>query len=69
MALGAATGALAGHLDWDYGIDDEWIKEVSGAMQPGGSALFVMARNTKEQAPCPEMARIRRHRHPHQPHE
>ncbi len=57
MAIGAATGALAGQLS-DYGIDDKWIKEVAGAIPPGGSALFVMARNTNQERVLPEMAKF-----------
>ena len=57
MAIGAASGALAGHLS-DYGMDDKWIKEVAGAIQPGGSALFVMARNTNQERVLPEMAKF-----------
>src|SRR5215204_3021732 len=57
LALGAATGALAGKLT-DYGIDDKWIKEVAGSIQPGGSALFVMARNTNQERVLPEMAKF-----------
>ena len=57
MAVGAATGALAGHLA-DYGIDDKWIREVAGAIPPGGSALFVMARSTNQERVLPEMAKF-----------
>jgi uncharacterized membrane protein len=57
MALGAATGALAGKLA-DYGIDDQWIKEVAGAIPPGGSALFVMARHAKAERVLPELAKL-----------
>ena len=57
MAIGAASGALAGHLS-DYGMDDKWIKEVAGSIQPGGSALFVMARNTNQERVLPEMAKL-----------
>ena len=57
MAVGAATGALAGKLS-DFGIDDAWIKEVAGSIQPGGSALFVMARNTNQERVLPEMAKF-----------
>ena len=57
MAVGAATGALAGHLA-DYGIDDKWIKEVAGSIQPGGSALFVMARGANQERVLPEMAKF-----------
>ena len=34
MAVGAATGALAGHLS-DYGIDDTWINEVASVHPTG----------------------------------
>ena len=57
MAIGAASGALAGHLS-DYGIDDKWIKEVASSIQPGGSALFVMARNANQERVLPEMAKF-----------
>ena len=67
MAVGAATGALAGHLS-DYGIDDKWIKEVASAIPPGGSALFVMARDTDQEQVLPEMAKFGGTVHPHQPH-
>jgi uncharacterized membrane protein len=42
MALGAASGALAGGLT-DYGIDDNFIKEMQSKITPGSSALFLMA--------------------------
>jgi uncharacterized membrane protein len=57
MAVGAATGALAGKLS-DYGIDDKWIKDVAASIPPGGSALFVMARNTNAERVLPEMAKF-----------
>jgi uncharacterized membrane protein len=55
MVFGAASGALAGKLS-DIGIDDEWINEVAASITPGGSALFVMARNTNAERVLPEMA-------------
>jgi len=57
LVVGAASGALAGHLS-DYGIDDKWIKEVANAIVPGGSGLFVMARNTNTERVLPEMAKF-----------
>ena len=57
MAVGAATGALAGHFA-HYGIDHKWINEVASAIAPGGSALFVMARNTNQERVLPEMAKF-----------
>jgi uncharacterized membrane protein len=41
MAIGAATGALAGKFS-DIGVDDKFIKEVGDAIEPGDSALFLL---------------------------
>ena len=41
LAIGAATGAIAGHFT-DVGIDDDFIKEVSNTIDPGQSALFLL---------------------------
>jgi uncharacterized membrane protein len=57
MAVGAATGALAGHLS-EYGLDHEWLKEVASSIPAGGSALFVMARDTNQERVLPEMAKF-----------
>jgi uncharacterized membrane protein len=57
MAVGAATGAIAGHFA-NYGIDHEWLNEVSAAIPPGGSALFVMARDANQERVLPEMAKF-----------
>jgi len=42
-AVGAATGAVSGALS-DVGINDNFMKELAGAMNPGSSALFVLVR-------------------------
>ena len=41
MAVGAAMGALVGHFS-DYGIDDDFIKQVQSKVTEGTSALFLM---------------------------
>jgi uncharacterized membrane protein len=41
MAVGAAMGALSGKFA-DYGIDDDFIKQVRGEVTEGTSALFLM---------------------------
>lgn len=41
MAVGGTLGAIGGALR-DYGIDDEFIQSVRGAVTPGTSALFLM---------------------------
>lgn len=46
MAVGAATGALFGKAA-DYGINDDFIREVSSAVQPGTSALFLLVHDAQ----------------------
>jgi uncharacterized membrane protein len=46
LLAGATAGALGGKLG-DIGIDDSFIKEVSETVQPGQSALFLLARDAK----------------------
>ncbi|EBA09689.1 DUF1269 domain-containing protein [Sagittula stellata] len=43
VAVGAGAGALSGALT-DYGINDDFMKEVGGVLQPGQAALFMMVR-------------------------
>ena len=40
-AIGAASGALGGALT-DYGINDDFMKELSANLQPGNAALFLL---------------------------
>jgi uncharacterized membrane protein len=42
-ALGAASGALSGALT-DYGINDDFMRELAASLQPGNAALFVEIR-------------------------
>lgn len=41
LAVGAITGAIAGKST-DFGIDDDFIKEVGETVEPGHSALFLL---------------------------
>ena len=41
MALGAGAGALGGTFR-DYGIDDDFIKQIRSKVKEGTSALFLM---------------------------
>ena len=41
LALGAVAGAITGKMS-DYGINDDFIKEVGATIKPGGSALFLL---------------------------
>jgi uncharacterized membrane protein len=43
LAIGALSGALGGKFA-DIGVDDQFIKEVGGTIQPGHSALFLLIR-------------------------
>ena len=41
MVVGSAVGAIGGAFR-DYGIDDNFIRSIRGAVTPGSSALFLM---------------------------
>jgi uncharacterized membrane protein len=43
IALGAAYGALIGKFS-DYGVDDQFVKELSSRVEPGKAALFLLIR-------------------------
>jgi uncharacterized membrane protein len=45
LAVGAASGALAGKLT-DIGIDDKFMKDVAGTLQPGTAAVFALVRRS-----------------------
>ncbi len=48
---GAAIGAEdAASFKEDFGISDEFVKQVGGMVQPGQSAVFVLARASNPQA-------------------
>jgi uncharacterized membrane protein len=42
-ALGAAGGALSGALT-DFGVNDNFAKQVAESLQPGNAALFLLVR-------------------------
>jgi uncharacterized membrane protein len=46
VVVGATTGAVWGHFA-KYGITKEYMKQIEEAIQPGQSALFVLADNVK----------------------
>ena len=42
-AIGAASGAISGALT-DFGINDDFMKDIAQVIPPGGAALFVLVR-------------------------
>ncbi|MET9296981.1 DUF1269 domain-containing protein [Streptomyces sp. NPDC003077] len=44
-AVGAATGAIAGKLT-DVGINDAFVKEIAGTLEPGRAAVFALVRHS-----------------------
>jgi uncharacterized membrane protein len=44
LVSGAAAGAVAGALS-DYGVRDDFMRDVARTLAPGKAALFMMARN------------------------
>jgi uncharacterized membrane protein len=54
MVIGATVGAITGVLK-DYGIDDNFIREVSAGIKPGTSALFLMTSGGDEEKFLPEL--------------
>ena len=53
--FGAASGALAGKLS-DYGIPDDFIKELGGTIKPNSSALFLLVQKVTADKVLPKMA-------------
>jgi uncharacterized membrane protein len=45
--MGTDNGALDGALS-DVGVDDKFIKEVAGTIEPGDSALFLLVTSWTE---------------------
>ncbi len=55
--VGAAAGALGGKLS-DYGINDDFIKELAASLQPGSSAIFVLVRRVTADKVIPEFSKF-----------
>ncbi len=56
-AVGAATGALAGSVT-DYGIEDDFMRELGAQMQPGTSAIFALVIRYTEDKVIPVIGRF-----------
>jgi uncharacterized membrane protein len=58
MAIGAVTGAGVGALSGslaDYGIRDDFIRQLGATIPEGSSALFVLFRSVTEDKVLPEI--------------
>jgi uncharacterized membrane protein len=56
--LGAGTGALSGSLI-DYGINDDFIRQIAESLQPSTSALFVLVRKAQPEKVMAELSGFR----------
>lgn len=54
MALGAATGAAAGSVR-DFGINDDFMKQLGTDLPEGGAALFLLVRKVSADKILPEI--------------
>lgn len=55
--VGAGAGALSGKLT-DYGIDDNFIRDLARSLQPNTSALFVLVRKAQPEKVLEQLARF-----------
>jgi uncharacterized membrane protein len=60
MAIGAATGAAAGAMS-DYGIDDDFMKNLGQKLPEGGAAVFVLVREATRDKVLPEISKYGGH--------
>ncbi len=54
--IGAGTGAIAGHFA-DYGIDDNFIKQLQASLQPNSSAILVLVSHSTPDKVVPEISK------------
>src|SRR5919202_972969 len=57
-AFGTGAGALSGSLA-DYGIDDDFIRQIGQTLQPNSSALFVLVRKAQPEKVLAEVSHFR----------
>jgi uncharacterized membrane protein len=58
--VGAASGALAGKLS-DYGIPDDFIRELGSKIKPNSSALFLLIQKVTADKVLPRVAHYKGH--------
>jgi uncharacterized membrane protein len=56
MAIGAASGAAGGAMS-DYGIDDDFMKDLGQKLPEGGAAVFVLVREATRDKVVPEVSK------------
>lgn len=56
--VGAGSGALSGSLV-DFGIDDNFIRQIAETLQPNTSALFVLVRKAQPEKVLSELSQFR----------
>jgi uncharacterized membrane protein len=54
MAIGAASGAAAGALS-DYGVDDDFMKQLGENLEPGAGALILLVRKVTVDKVLPQI--------------
>jgi uncharacterized membrane protein len=55
--VGAGSGAIAGKLS-DYGIDDNFVKQLAQTLTPNSSAIFVLVRRVTPDKVIPEVSKF-----------
>jgi uncharacterized membrane protein len=60
MAIGAASGAAAGAMS-DYGIDDDFMKDLGQKLPEGGAAVFVLVREATRDKVVPAVSKYGGH--------
>jgi uncharacterized membrane protein len=55
LAVGAAAGAVSGSLT-DYGIEDDYMRELAESFTPGTAALFVLVKEVTADRVLPAIA-------------
>ena len=56
-AMGAGAGALSGALS-DYGINDDFIKDIGRSLEHGKSAIFMLVRRVNFDKVLPELSKF-----------
>lgn len=58
LAIGAGLGALSGRSLKDYGIDEQFAKQLTATLTPNSSAIFMLVRRVEPERAVPELAKF-----------